>query len=884
MDTDATSGQRWYLCESTNTWAIQGVSSTFNLIGAGTNANALVMGTGGSLGYSGTGIIDATRFLGVTTINATEFGYLDGVTSAIQTQIGTKAPIASPTFTGTVTIPTPFTLGAVSVLPTGTELNFVDGVTSSIQNQIDAKSPIASPTFTGVVTMPVPFTLGSTSITTSAAQFNYINTLSSNAQTQIDGKAATSHAHAGTDITSGTVGAAYLPANTATSGGIVTTGAGQNAKVWKTDASGVPDWRADATGTSPTFDLVATGTNTTEILTVGTGGTLTYSGTGLVNASRLMGVTTVDATEYGYLDGVTSAIQTQLGTKSPIASPTFTGTVTGTFSGNITGDVTGNVSGNAGTATALAANPTDCGANTYATTIAASGNLTCAAITNGSLDADLQTLAAPTAWRVFYSNGTSVITQLALGASGTYLMSNGASAAPTFETPSGSGDVTDVGNCTGGACGDGTSDGGTYIELYSASGNTRIVNTSGVLEAKTAAGAAYANFKAASISTEASDGYNKLLITNNTAFSPTAASMEMYPEGNIWKFNENGTEYASVLAPLAGPIKFTGPTAARSYALPDAAATILTNNAYVIVGQGGTGLGSGTSGGIPYYSSGNAMTSSAALTQYGLIVGGGAGATPYALTDIGTSAKVLHGNATGAPTWSVIASGDLPTTITGLTSVSSTGFTGALTGNASTATLAATSTVVDSTDTSSYVAIFDSATGSLAVKTDTGLTYNAGTGMLTATGFTGPLTGNVIGSAATLTTARTINGTSFNGSADIHNTFSKCVTIKGAVATDDFPVEHFPYAITITATSLYMQGSTALVGGFDECTGSGGICTTLTPFDTTDMTASAANTWYAAASAFENAAIAANNGIFWHTTSVTGTNTFAIACFTYTVD
>lgn len=49
------------------------------------------------------------------------------------------APLASPTFTGTVTIPTPFTLGAVSVLPTGTELNFVDGVTSSIQTQLDAK-------------------------------------------------------------------------------------------------------------------------------------------------------------------------------------------------------------------------------------------------------------------------------------------------------------------------------------------------------------------------------------------------------------------------------------------------------------------------------------------------------------------------------------------------------------------------------------------------------------------------------------------------------------------------------------------------------------------------------------------------------------------------
>jgi len=69
----------------------------------------------------------------------TELSYVKGVTSALQTQLGLKAPLASPTFTGTVTIPTPFTLGGVSVLPTGTELNFVDGVTSAIQTQIDSK-------------------------------------------------------------------------------------------------------------------------------------------------------------------------------------------------------------------------------------------------------------------------------------------------------------------------------------------------------------------------------------------------------------------------------------------------------------------------------------------------------------------------------------------------------------------------------------------------------------------------------------------------------------------------------------------------------------------------------------------------------------------------
>lgn len=34
------------------------------------------------------------------------------------------------------------------------ELNFVAGVTSAIQTQIDAKAPIADPTFTGTATMP----------------------------------------------------------------------------------------------------------------------------------------------------------------------------------------------------------------------------------------------------------------------------------------------------------------------------------------------------------------------------------------------------------------------------------------------------------------------------------------------------------------------------------------------------------------------------------------------------------------------------------------------------------------------------------------------------------------------------------------------------------
>ena len=77
---------------------------------------------------------------------------------AIATAVNSKADTASPTFTGTVTIPTAsvttFNLGGTEVTATATELNYVDGVTSAIQTQIDTKAPIASPTFTGTVTVP----------------------------------------------------------------------------------------------------------------------------------------------------------------------------------------------------------------------------------------------------------------------------------------------------------------------------------------------------------------------------------------------------------------------------------------------------------------------------------------------------------------------------------------------------------------------------------------------------------------------------------------------------------------------------------------------------------------------------------------------------------
>lgn len=66
----------------------------------------------------------------------------------------TFAPIASPTFTGVVTVPTPFTLGATSVTSTGTQLNYLNAATGTTGTASTNVVFSASPTFTGTVVLP----------------------------------------------------------------------------------------------------------------------------------------------------------------------------------------------------------------------------------------------------------------------------------------------------------------------------------------------------------------------------------------------------------------------------------------------------------------------------------------------------------------------------------------------------------------------------------------------------------------------------------------------------------------------------------------------------------------------------------------------------------
>jgi len=144
--------------------------------------------TAGSLSLGGT----------IVTATGTELNYVDGVTSAIQTQLNAKVETLSDLsitstaaeinkldgYTGSVTeLNYLDTLHATGV--TDTEFDYLDGVTSNIQTQLNAKAPTASPTFTTQITTPVIVKSGTNGvgdIGQSANRFGTIYGLATSAQ------------------------------------------------------------------------------------------------------------------------------------------------------------------------------------------------------------------------------------------------------------------------------------------------------------------------------------------------------------------------------------------------------------------------------------------------------------------------------------------------------------------------------------------------------------------------------------------------------------------------------------------------------------------------------------------------------------------------------
>ena len=241
------------------------------------------------------GTVVTTGNLSATGASSTELGYLAGVTSAIQTQLNNKQAIVADV--------------------SDAEIGYLNGVTSGIQAQLNDKALSAGPTFTGTVTLPSTTAIG----TVSSTEIGYVDGVTSAIQTQIDTKAAL----AGPTFT----GTVTLPSTTSI-GDVSSTEIGYVNGV----TSGIQTQLDAKSGTGHNHLLAAGATDVTATA---------------AEVNKLAGLATT-AVELGYVTGVTSAIQTQLGTKAPTAAPTFTGIVVlpaTTSIGNVTSTEIGYVDG-----------------------------------------------------------------------------------------------------------------------------------------------------------------------------------------------------------------------------------------------------------------------------------------------------------------------------------------------------------------------------------------------------------------------------------------------------------------------------------------------------------------------------------------------------------
>jgi hypothetical protein len=228
-------------------------------------------------------------------------------------------------------------------------------------------------------------------------------------------------------------------------------------------------------------------------------------------------------------------------------------------------------------------------------------------------------------------------------------------------------------------------------------------------------------------------------------------------------------------------------TASRTITFPDANINFATG---LPVANGGTGLTSGTSGGVLYYSATGTLASSAALAASAIVLGGGAGAAPATTTtgtgvitalgvSVGTAgAFVVNGGALGTPSSGTV------TNLTGTASININGTVGATTPAAGTFTSLSDSGNLTFTGTGNRITgDFSNATFANRVAFQTSTANSATTvyaipsGSSTTSGFiasTDPAVTNgsevrvvVTGTAATLTSSFRGSGTTLPLTFDV---------------------------------------------------------------------------------------------------------------------
>lgn len=475
--------------------------------------------------------------------------------------------------------------------------------------------------------------------------------------------------------------------------------------------TGVPAWLpGGGSGGSPLFSSILTGVNSTgQTMTVGSSSTLTFSGTGIVNANRILG----------------TPITALLGTSGVVVqgSGSYTNGHLGSF------DPTGNLIDSTVVAANVIVNTGAYADPAWITSLASgklSGTLLCAGLP--AFTGDATTSAGSCVTTVTKTGGVPFAPSSIIDTTIGNNITNGtipSSVLPAINlAASGAGGVTGnlpVGNLNSGTGASGSTFWAGDGTWKSAAGGGTVTNTSGPLTA----GQIVLGNSGVDVTVLGSLGINGQTLHANTGGSPNWSQVSLTTDITGILPGANGGTNNGFFA-ISGPA-----SSLKTFAFPNASATVLTTNAAVTMAQGGngadlsaiakggliTGTGSGTvgitvvgtdgkvlsadaasAGGVkwiaatgtgtitsvactaplvctpsPIISTGTIsgatlVTSAASLVANQLVIGGGSQATST-LGSLGTTTTVLIGNAGGAPSFGAVNLATMVTGVAGFTSV-----------------------------------------------------------------------------------------------------------------------------------------------------------------------------------------------------------------------
>jgi hypothetical protein len=274
----------------------------------------------------------------------------------------------------------------------------------------------------------------------------------------------------------------------------------------------------------------------------------------------------------------------------------------------------------------------------------------------------------------------------------------------------------------------------------------------------------------------------------------------------------------------AGTLKRVGMDTMKTYFSP-----VAGSSSIVTTGTIGTGTWEATDIAVSH-----GGTGASTLTANGVLIGNGTSA--ITAVDLSTKGKLLVGDGSGNPSALTVGTNNHV-----LTADSSEG-TGIKWAAVSSSTPTDITVADESSDTTCFPLFVTAATGDLGPKTGSNLAFNSSSGLLTATGFSGPLTGNVTGNASGSSGSCTGNSATATLSTNVtvadESSDTTCFPLFVTAATGDLPPKSGSNLAfnsssgVLTATGFAgditgnVTGNTS--GSAGSCTGNSATATTST--------------------------------------------------------